>query len=107
VDFNYPLGLSIIHDFLAANIWPWDLCSPKIQIHKGWDIVAIQFHEWAHPDGHVMSGIVTMFPEMHPLYACPFLPSHIVPKVPLNPFVYYLSLLICLGVLRNITLWTD
>jgi hypothetical protein len=59
-----PLGFSRCPRFHSNIIWPWGLWSlqmpnPKMMGHR-----SIKCPEWTHPNGHVMSGIVEMLPDM-------------------------------------------
>ena len=40
----------------------------KDNLYKGERVITVQGPEWSHTDGHVISGVVRVLPEMKPFY---------------------------------------
>jgi hypothetical protein len=70
----------------------------KGNLYKRKRFITVQSHEWNHTNGHVISGVVTIFPQVYPPNPCLLLPCYIISEVSFHPLVDYFSLPISLKV---------
>jgi hypothetical protein len=70
--FEYFLALL----YLVLGFGSPDL--PKFEVIKRRSIIFIQFLEKWHTYGHVISGVITLSPQMKPLHPCLLLLEHIL-----------------------------